>query len=130
MSTSDFDLLREAETSAANYDLTTVDIIGRLTEWQALCGFEVSNAEEDKVEISFESLPKDMDSFVHDLYEFCPNLVEQGTGCIGEMVEMTGEVPKEMTDLVEGVDLDDDDAGLEILKRQLVRDREIVLWWD
>ena len=75
-----------------------------------------------------------MDAFVRDLYEFCPDLVDQGTGCVHEMVEAmeeTGEeLNPEMKALIEGVDFSDENYGLEILKREIQRTPSVTLWWD
>ena len=72
--------IREAKTGAPNYGLDTEDIIGRLRQWQARCEFTVTGAERDAVDLKFETLPQDMDAFAKELYEFCPDLVDQGTG--------------------------------------------------
>jgi hypothetical protein len=71
-----------------------------------------------------------MDAFVRDVYDFCPDLVDQGTGCVAEMIEEMGEVPPEMQKLVEGVNLEDEDYGLEILKREIQMRKNVTLWWD
>src|SRR5215469_9635593 len=108
-----FDLIRKAETDACNFDMGTDDIIARLQQWQALCKFQVVSAEHDTVNIKFETLPADMDAFVKDLYDFCPDLVDQGTGCVAEMVEEMDEVPPAMQKLIEGIDFEDENYGLE-----------------
>ncbi|MHB1034643.1 MAG: DUF4253 domain-containing protein [Pirellulales bacterium] len=129
-----FAAVREAGTGGLNYDLDTEAIIKRLTAWQALCSFKVTGAEYDTVKIEFATLPEDMDAFVRDLYEFCPDLVDQGTGCMHEMVEAMEEageeLPPEMAELIEGVDFEDENYGLEILKRELERKKSVTLWWD
>ena len=88
----------------------------------------------DSVEIEFDTLPNDMDAFVRDLYDFCPDLVDQGTGCFHEMLEMmeeTGKKPtKGMQELIAGVDSEDQGYGLEILKRELQKKMQVTLWWD
>src|SRR6478672_1389410 len=126
--------IREACTDSANYELTTEDIIDRLTEWQSLCSFRVNSAGHDTVDIEFETLPADMDAFVRDLYEFCPDLVDQGTGYIPEILkakEKRGEKPSiEFNTLVEGVNFSDENYGLEILKRELQLKKAVKLWWD
>ena len=129
-----FALIRAAETSAPNYDLDTDAIIGCLTLWQSLCSFTVIGAEADTVDIKFETFPADMDAFVKALYEFCPDLVDQGTGCIHEMIEMmeeSGESPTPaMQELVKGIDFSDENYGIEVLKRQLLQRKNVQLWWD
>lgn len=129
-----FTVIRRAKSCGPNYGLDTDAIIARLTSWQTLCSFIVTGAEGDTVEIKFETLPQDMDAFVRDLYEFCPDLVDQGTGCLHEFLELadeTGEeITPEMKKLTEGVDFSDENYGLEILKRELHLRKNLTLWWD
>jgi hypothetical protein len=129
-----FAAIRKASTAAPNFDLDTDAIIERLTKWQSLCSFRVTGAKGDSVDIEFVELPKDMDAFVRDLYEFCPDLVDQGTGCVHEMVEMMEETGEELTpemkQLTAGVDFTDDNYGLEILKREIQQGKKVTLWWD
>ena len=129
-----FSAIRQAHTGGPNYGFDTNAIIARLTKWQALCSFSVTSAEGDAVDIKFETLPKNMDAFVRDLYEFCPDLVDQGTGCLHEFIETTGDSGEELTPqmrkLIEGVDFTDENYGLEILKRELQQTMSVKLWWD
>lgn len=129
-----FEEIRRAGTAGPNYDLDNDAVIQRLTQWQSLCSFTVSNAEPDAADITFITLPKDMDAFVRDLYDFCPDLVDQGTGCVHEMLEMmeeTGEeITQEMKELIDGVDFEDENYGLEILKREILKKKKVSLWWD
>jgi hypothetical protein len=105
-----------------------------LKQWEARCKFRVTGAGHDTVDIEFDTLPEDMDAFVRDLYQFCPDLVDQGTGCVHEMVEMIEEggqqLEPEMQKLIEGMDFEDEDYGLEILKRELQQKKNVKLWWD
>jgi hypothetical protein len=126
--------IREAGTAAPNFDLDNEAIINHLAQWQSLCEFNIKSADHDRAEIEFVTLPADMDAFVRDLYEFCPDLVDQGTGCVHEMVEameeMGEDLPPETARLVEGIDLSDENYGLEILKRELAARKSVTLWWD
>lgn len=130
----EFAMIREQQTSAPNFGLNTDDIIAELGRWKALCSFRVTEAGGDRATIQFETLPADMDSFVKELYAFCPDLVDQGTGCVAEMVEMADEmgeeIPAAMKELIDGVDFEDENYGLEILKRELRRGMKVMLWWD
>ena len=130
----EFAVIREQQTSAPNFGLDTDAILAELRRWQTLCSFRVMDAGGDRVHIEFDTLPGDMGAFVRELYAFCPDLVDQGTGCVAEMVEMANEacggIPDEMKELIEGVDFEDEDYGLEILKRELQRGKKVTLWWD
>jgi hypothetical protein len=75
-----FAAVRQAGTGAPNFDLDTDAIIEHLTQWQSLCSFRVTGAGHDTVDLKFDTFPKDMEAFFRDLYEFCPDLVDQGTG--------------------------------------------------
>jgi hypothetical protein len=129
-----FAAVRTAGTSAPNYELDNVAIIDHLTKWKALCEFSVEKAEGDSIDIKFETLPADMCSFVRDLYDFCPDLVDQGTGCVHEMIEAMDEMGEELTPdmqrLVKDIDFNDENYGLEILKRELEAKKSVTLWWD
>jgi hypothetical protein len=126
--------IRNAGTSAPNFDIDNDAIIDRLTEWQSLCSFDVKEADGDSIEIEFKTLPRDMDAFVRELYDFCPDLVDQGAGCVHEMVEameeMGEDISPEMQKLIKGVDFSDENYGLEILKRELETRKNVKLWWD
>src|SRR6476620_7773975 len=91
-----FAAIREAETSAPNFDLDNAEIIDHLKQWQSLCSFVVKGAEGDRIEIEFTTLPNDMDAFARDLYDFCPDVVDQGTGCVHEMIESLEEAGEEL----------------------------------
>jgi hypothetical protein len=130
----EFAVIREQHTSAPNFDLNTEAILTELRRWKTLCKFRVTEAGGDRASIEFDTLPADLETFVKDLYAFCPDLVDQGTGCVAEMIEMAAEmgedIPANMQELIKGVDLDDENYGLEILKRELQRDKKVMLWWD
>jgi uncharacterized protein DUF4253 len=126
--------VREAGTSAPNFDTDNEAIIEWLAKLQSLCSFNVTEADGDTVTIEFNTLPRDMDAFARDLYKFCPDVVDQGTGCVHELLEsmeeMGEEISPEMAKLIEGVDFSDENYGVEILKREIEQNRAIQLWWD
>lgn len=93
--------LREADTNGDNYDVSTEDIIKRLKSWQKLCSFTISEVDYNQVTLNFSKLPEDMDAFLTDAVQFCPDLV-----------------------------MDDEEAELPILKQQVLKTKELGLWWD
>jgi len=130
----DYELLREHGTNGMNYDLDTNDIIARLQQWQEECDFEIGDVENDRFTLYFQTLPANLDRFASQLEEFCPDLISQHFGCFAEMLDayedMGEEVPSDLAELIEGVDMTKEGYGREILKRALVRDKEASLWWD
>lgn len=125
----EFQVLRDAHTSAGNYDMGTDQIIDRLKQWQTISSFRVTDAKRDRVSLDFDSLPVDMDAFANDVFAFCPDIVTQGTGTFRELVA-SGELPPKFEKLVEGVNFDDENYGVEILKRQIEAGKKLSLWWD
>jgi len=80
-----FDILRTAQSDAVNYDMDTEDIIRKLDEYHSKYGIDVFHAETDTIEFRFAALPKDLAGFCGDLYEFCPDIVDQGVGSVDEL---------------------------------------------
>lgn len=127
-----FAALRAKQTHGINYGHTTDDVILRLKTWDEAYGLEITDVGTDRVELWLQSLPDDMDAFVREVYQFCPDTVSQGFGCFAEAYgEMEPEeLPPSVAELLDGIDFDDEDYGLEIMKRSIQRDQKIGLWWD
>jgi hypothetical protein len=130
----EFGQISAAKTSAPNFDLDTGDIIDELKRWKKLCSFSVTKAEGDALSIKFESLPKDLRKFAEEIYSSCPDVVDQGTGCIAETIEALEEageeIPARIKKLAEGLDPEADDFGLRVLERELKQTKALKLWWD
>ena len=129
-----FKVVREAHTSAGNYDLDTDAIIARLRAWQSVCAFHVTEVRHDRFTMVFETLPSDLDTFAKELCAFCPDLVHQGAASIPDVLrefEENGQpIPPKMARLIEGVNFEDPNFAQEIVKRSLQQDMKIKLWWD
>lgn len=97
---SQFDILRQARSDAANYDMTTEDLITKLQDYDTQYGIDIFHAETDTIEFRLLRVPEDMDAFARDLYEFCPDIVDQGVG------------------------------SLEALKASILQNQQVYLWWD
>jgi hypothetical protein len=129
-----FQPLRDARTNGVNYDLDTDDVISHLQDWDAKYGIELSGVETDAVVVGFKRLPEDAMTLAKDIAEFCPDTIDQHFGCVHEMLEaaeeMGEEAPEHIRELVKGVDLEDENYGLELLKRSLEKNKMVALWWD
>jgi len=121
-------------TDGINCGFTTDDVVRVLTDWDERFGIEISEVGGDRVVVRFAKLPEDLASFASEVYEFCPDVIEQGFGCMGEMVEMSEEtgrdIPADIQALIEGVDFEDSNYGLTLLTRDLKARRCVALWWD
>lgn len=131
MTTDKFASLREHRTNGINCGLTNEDVIARLREWDEAYGITLSDAATDRVMVHLETLPEDMDAFAREVYRFCPDIVDQN---FGAFIVFVDDDPEELTErqreLMRDIDFDDEDYGLEIMKRAIVMDRMVGLWWD
>lgn len=127
-------MLKRIGTNGCNYDIFNEDILAKISDWNTRLQIEVIEVAGDFVTVHFKSLPTDTKAFAQEIYEFCPDTVDQHFGCFAEMIETaveTGEeLPEELKELVEGVDLSEDGYGLLLLERSLKKDGQIQLWWD
>jgi len=90
-----FDILRIAQSDAANYDMETDDIIRKLEEFDLKFGIDIFHAESDTIEFEFKQLPENLMAFSQDLYEFCPDIVDQGLETVENLeneIAVTGRV--------------------------------------
>jgi len=89
---------------------------------------------DDRLTVLFQHLPEDLDKLAADIYEFCPDTVDQGFACFEDMLEnaedLDPKVANELRELAAGIDFADGNFAFELLKKSLRRDRAIGLWWD
>ncbi len=95
-----FDLLRLQGTNGLNYDLTPKAVIEKLQGWEKRFPFKITGCGMDWVQAEFMRPPDDMDAFAKEVYDFCPDVVEQGT------------------------------ATVEALASEMKRANSLYLWWD
>lgn len=131
---SKFDTLRKNGTGGPNVDVSTEDVIKKLEQWDSQYGIEISDVSHDRVLVKFSSLPDNLESFAKEVYEFCPDVVDQHFGCMDEMVEMMEEsgqkIAPEIAELIEGVNLEDENFGEVLLQKSIRSTQSVSLWWD
>ena len=130
----DIETLKAKQTNGCNYDVSNEDVIARLQEWDAKYGIETSDINGASVLVRFKTVPDDTKPMAAEIYEFCPDTVDQHFGCFVELIdgaeEMEQELDPKILELVEGVDMDDENYGLVLLAKALKRDMAVGLWWD
>ncbi len=85
-----FDIIRIEDTRALNYELKNTDIITKLQEWNTNYPFQITGASNDWLSANFVGeLPKNSMAFAKEMYEFCPDIVEQGTDTIEKLESET-----------------------------------------
>ena len=74
------DILHIAQTDAVNYNMSNEDLKRRLAAWHKVYGIDIWQAETDTIQLRFIRMPRDLQSFAKEVYEFCPDIVDQGVG--------------------------------------------------
>ena len=122
------------QTNGVNFGVYTRDVLDRLDEWAERCSFAVLGAGWDWVELKFDTLPDDLEGFAEEVYEFCPDTIDQAivrvppehlAGKSGD--ELSEEEMEEMMEFMEEA-LDEQDSS--DLADFLAREKRLFLWWD
>jgi Domain of unknown function (DUF4253) len=96
----ELDIFRYRKTNGLNYDLESKDVLKKITDWKSKYGLIIIGCGQDYVHIEFDNLPKNMNEFAKEVYDFCPDSVDQGVG------------------------------DIESLKKYIIEEKGIWLWWD
>lgn len=83
-----FDILCLQKTDGINYGIENKDIIKKLKNWDKKFGIGILGTEHDFFNISIDVPKKDISDFAKEVYEFCPDAVDQGAGNIRELEKM------------------------------------------
>ncbi len=90
--TNDLDILRYRRTDGINHDYENEDIVSKISEWNDKFGLTVIGCGRDWLELAFKKLPADLDAFSEEVYEFCPDSVDQGVGEVENLKLMIKEM--------------------------------------
>ena len=82
--TDPFAMVRLRRSDGGNYGISTEDIIDRLMAWQQIATFDVVGASTDWVALVFSRLPEKICAFAEEVFDFCPDSVDQGVGLLRE----------------------------------------------
>jgi hypothetical protein len=85
--TDELDILRYRKTNGINYGLGNSDIINKISEWKAKYGLMVIGCGRDWLQVEFDKLPTDLETFANEVFAFCPDSVDQGAGTIEKLKE-------------------------------------------
>jgi hypothetical protein len=91
-----FDILKLQQTNGDNYDINNDMVISKLKEWNKRYPLKFIGVDYDWVEAKFETFPQrgDLKAFAKEIYNFCPDIVEQGSGSINGLIEEMQETRK------------------------------------
>ena len=90
--------------------------------------------EYDRVIVTFSRLPENLENLATEIYEFCPDVIDQGYGCMDDILAMKAQSKTELDEetklLIQDVDFNDENFGLKILQNDLKFSQTVFLWWD
>jgi Domain of unknown function (DUF4253) len=84
-----FEIIDILQTNGENYDISNEDILAKLRTWDKQYTITLIGGNHDWLEIQFSILPSDRElvSLVKDIYEFCPDMVDEGSESFEELVK-------------------------------------------
>jgi hypothetical protein len=88
----DLDILKYRRTDGINYDIDNEDLVKKISEWKTKYGLIVIGCSRDWLQVEFDKMPTDLDAFTKEVYEFCPDSVDQGVGTIEKLKEAIKEM--------------------------------------
>lgn len=124
-------------TNGDNYDLDTGAILKRVKTWKERCEFAVLGAGFDWVELRFTTLPLNVDAFAEEVYDFCPDTLDQGIilpqpeghETLDEADFPTLNV-QSMETIEDWMDNTLEKPSTQDLAKYLKGERRLFLWWD
>jgi len=90
--TDDLDILRYRRTDAINHDYENEDLVERIAQWDNRFGVKVIGCGRDWLELEFKNMPPDLTAFSEEVYEFCPDSVEQGVSEVKNLIPLIEEM--------------------------------------
>jgi hypothetical protein len=128
-------------TNGENYDLGTDKILAKFKDWSERCEFTVLGAGFDWVELRFKTLPVNVEEFAEEVYDFCPDTLDQGimlphpedreTLAEDEAFEALRQTDFQALETLEDWTEDDlETPSTKDLGNFLKRERRLYLWWD
>ncbi len=82
--TDQYSILSIRRSSGGNYGVSMDDVVNKLKEWESRCRFHILGAGGAWVALQFEVLPENICAFAEEVYDFCPDTVNQGVGLNNE----------------------------------------------
>lgn len=99
-STDQFQILSMMGTNGLNQGVTPEKLIKKIDRWNQMYQLQLTGAAYDWCEFKIVGKVEDWHQLAKEIYEFCPDVVDQGTGSVGE------------------------------LEQELKLQNKIFLWWD
>jgi hypothetical protein len=83
----DLGYLAMVRTDGVNYDIEHEKVLERYQQWDKKYGLQLVGAGQDWLEAHFVHPPDDWKVFAKEVYAFCPDVVDQGTGTVDALAK-------------------------------------------
>jgi len=83
----DYAYLAIVRTDGINYNLEHEAVLARYQQWQTAFDLSLIGAGQDWLEAQFGTPPQDWLTFAEQVYEFCPDVVDQGANDVETLAE-------------------------------------------
>jgi Domain of unknown function (DUF4253) len=81
-----FEILEFQKTESANFEISTADIIEKFKTWDYFYGVNIIGAGSYWILFEKNKRIRNIDSFAEELFEFCPDIINQGFGDMQSLV--------------------------------------------
>ena len=81
-----FKLIEQIGTNGVNYDIYNPDVVKKLKEWNDQVNFKFVVIDVSRIHAYMKRLPNDINKFSLEVYEFCPDVIDQGYSSMEEMI--------------------------------------------
>lgn len=73
----ELDIIRFNSVNGINHNIFPNDIIENIKKWNELYGLDITGANNDWIMFRLNSLPDELEAYVNELIEFCPDYLHQ-----------------------------------------------------
>ncbi len=82
-----YDILRIQNTGKGRKNMNPEKIIEKMKAWEKQFRFEITGAQSYMIQANFISKPPDIEKFASDLTSFCPELLNDGSGSLNDIIK-------------------------------------------
>lgn len=110
-------------TQGNDHPLSHEELFAKLKEWEQRYPFEILGGSGDWIEFEFKAVPEDLDAFAQEVYEVCPDVVDQGTGFAAEEKARRYYPFKDDEESIH-------ELAVHILAEIIQTTKRTYMWWD
>jgi hypothetical protein len=89
--TDQFEIIRLSKVEPVNYNLTNLDVVNWFKDKQREFEFDIIVADVDRIEAVISTEPTCYKRLANDIYQFCPDVIDQGHGDMDELIKYLKE---------------------------------------